>query len=702
MAKYSFERLSAQDAGFLWAETPNQPMHVGAVALFEAEPIQREDGSVDIDRYRGQVESVLHWIPRYRQKIEWTPVENWPVWVDDRQFDIGYHIRHIALPRPGTTEQLKELAARINARRLDRRHALWEVWVIEGIAGGEQFAILNKIHHCMIDGAAGADLSQVLMSPSPRIEETVPMPYMPRPLPRKSELLADSIALGMSRPLGLVRNAIRRATSSKAELEASGAGSEPGLEKRLRSIAQMMQHALAGASPTPLNGELGPHRRLEWLTMPLDDVKDLRRELGCTVNDVVLTTVTEAVRRYLFRRRIDQRKVDFRISAPVSMRRPEHDRRQGNHVSSWVVPLPLHLDEPIAQLESICDTTADLKGSDAALAVDSIMELAEWIPGPLLSRALGAIGGSGPVNMIVTNVPGPQFPLYLSGAKLLAMYPIVPLIPGGGLGVALFSYEGKLCWGFNGDYELVPDLAAFVEDVQIAFEGLRAATVDRFVERRTAPAERPPPALKSVPGEDATTPIDHSGRGSAGAGARGRGRGRQWHWERRRDRPRPVEHWTWASLRRRARGRQPGRSGRSSRSSRPSSSASARSSCPIRRPASGLERARTASARWRSPFYLADPDSLLLKVGPLKVGPRRADMPIGCCRPAFREAAHPTEHRHDLPRPLEPFRPPSQPSLLPRLRRRAGLVHRHGSSGRALATAVRDECRQDPRGGTAR
>jgi WS/DGAT/MGAT family acyltransferase len=483
MARYAFERLSAQDAGFLWAETPNQPMHVGALALFEAGPLQREDGSIDIDRYRAQVESVLHWIPRYRQKIEWTPIENWPVWVDDRQFEIGYHIRHIALPRPGTTEQLKELAARINARRLDRRHALWEVWVIEGVADGEQFAILNKIHHCMIDGAAGADLSQILMSPSARFEESDPIPYMPRPQPTRSELLSDSFGLGMRRPLGLLRSVLRRAVSSQAERQAAGASALPTLEQRMKSVAQMASYAISAASSTPLNGELGPHRRLEWLTMPLEDVKDLRRVLGCTINDVVLATVTEAVRRYLFRRRVDHRKIDFRVSAPVSMRRPEHDRRQGNHVSSWVVPLPLDLDDPLEQLESIGRTTAELKDSDASLAVDTIMEVAEWIPGPVLA---------------VTNVPGPQFPLYLAGAKLLAMYPIVPLIPGGGLGVALFSYEGKLCWGFNGDFELVPDLASFVDDVAAAFEGLRQSAVGRYMEERTAVAEEEIPVVSSI------------------------------------------------------------------------------------------------------------------------------------------------------------------------------------------------------------
>ena len=506
MARYGFERLSAQDAGFLWAETPNQPMHVGALAVFEIGPLQREDGGVDIDRYREQAESRLHWIPRYRQKIEWTPVERWPVWVDDRNFDIAHHIRHIALPRPGTQAQLKEIAARINSRRLDRRHALWEVWVIEGVEGGEQFAILNKIHHCMIDGAAGADLSQVLMSPSPKVEDNPSIPYMPRPAPTRTELLGDALSETVRRPLSLARDWIAQATSSPAQRAATEMSSTTASD-RFRAFSEMAGQVTSGASPTPINGELGPHRRLDWLTMPLDDVKELRRELGCTINDVVLATVTGALRRYLFRRRMDVRELDFRISAPVSTRRPEHDRIQGNHVSSWVVPLPLSVEDPIEQVEAIQETTEVLKSSNASLAVETIMDLAEWIPGPILERALPAISSSGPVNAIVTNVPGPQFPLYLAGARLLAMYPVVPLIPGGGLGVALFSYEGKLCWGFNGDFELVPDLGSLVDDIAASFEALRQATVDRYLGRRTAAPEapaRPEPESVEVPVAEAT------------------------------------------------------------------------------------------------------------------------------------------------------------------------------------------------------
>jgi len=489
MARYSYDRLSAQDASFLFAERENQPMHVGGLAIFESGPLRRDDGGIDIEAYQRAVESVLHWIPRYRQKLEWIPLEGWPVWVDDRQFDLGYHIRHLSLPKPGTLAQLKEMTARIHARPLDRRHPLWEMWVIEGVEGGEQFALLNKIHHCMIDGAAGADLSQILLSPSPRVETADPLPYMPRAAPSSVELMTDSLARTLGRPLGLARGLV---FGKAAESEPG-----PGLSRRFGALAQMLRFAVAPASDTPINGELGPHRRLEWLTMPLDDVKEMRRVFGCTINDVVLATVCGAMRRYLFRRRVDSRQIDFRVAAPVSTRRDDHDRRQGNHVSSWVVPLPLGCDDPIDQLQAIQKQTTELKDSGASLAVDTIMELAEWLPAPLLS--MGARLASGPANAIVTNVPGPQFPLYSVGARLLGLYPLVPLLPGGGLGIALFSYEGKLCWGFNADYEIVPDLGVFVDDVRLAFEQLRFAAVSEYMHRRTAESEPPPESTGSEP-----------------------------------------------------------------------------------------------------------------------------------------------------------------------------------------------------------
>jgi len=491
MARYAYDRLSAQDLSFLASEGESAPMHVGAVAILEVGPLANADGGVDVRRYRRAVEAVLHWIPRYRQKLAWIPLDGWPVWIDDRHFDLGYHIRHLSLPRPGTLEQLKELASRILARRLDRSRPLWEMWVIEGLEGGQHFALLSKIHHCVTDGAGGADLSQILFSPSPSAEIAEPVPYMPRPAPGRLELFGHGLRERAALPL--------RAWRAAREELARGDGSfARELRRDAAALARIAGAALRGASETPINGDLSPHRRFDWLTMPLDDVRELRRVLGASVNDIVLATVAGAMRRYLFRRRVDAAALDFRVAAPVNVRRDEHAGQLGNHVSTWVVRLPLAEADPVARVEQLRELTGELKREEASRGIAVLMRAAEWLPAGALALGAGLVRG--PVNMIVTNVPGPQFRLYSVGAPLLGLYPMVPLIPGGGLGIALFGYEGKLCWGFNADFELVPDLRTFVADVAAAFEELRAATVARFLAARTAApetGEAPEPAPRA-------------------------------------------------------------------------------------------------------------------------------------------------------------------------------------------------------------
>jgi len=492
MPRYAYERLSAQDYSFLLAETETAPMHVSAIGIFESEALRNPEGGIDIARFRGAIEGILHWIPRYRQKLAWIPVENWPTWVDDRHFDLGYHIRHIALPAPGTREQLREIAGRIFSRHLDRQRPLWEIWVIEGHEKGSQVAVLNKIHHCMIDGVAGADLSTILFSPSPKYEAAKPLPYYPRPAPTGIELLTDRVREAMAAPQQLLQTVQRMLGSERRTvLEDLGA--------RASALAELAGLAFQPASESPINGELSPNRRVDWLTMPLDDVRELRGALACTINDVVLATVTGALRRYLFRRRVDAAKLDFRISIPVNTRTAENAKAMGNHVSTWVIRLPLDKPGPIEQVEAIRVQTAERKHSQAALALETVMMAAEYLPVALLRRGVGLVQGQ--VNTIVTNVPGPQFPLYTVGAKLLGMYPIVPLIPGCGLGIALFSYEGKLCWGFNADYHLIPNLEDFAEDVCSAFASLREAAVSRFLSRRTAPSEQPEPVERPAADE---------------------------------------------------------------------------------------------------------------------------------------------------------------------------------------------------------
>lgn len=490
MAHYSFDRLSAQDLTFLAAESPTAPMHVAAIAVMEAAALRGDEGGIDLPRYRSAVECVLHWIPRYRQRLEWTPVEGWPVWVDDLHFDLSYHIRHIALPKPGTRQQLRELVSRIVARPLDRDRPLWEIWLIEGLEDGEQFALLNKVHHCMIDGASGADLSQILLSPSPVIEEREPVPYMPRPEPTRTELFREALRYRAELP----RKAVQNAVSWWQEQEGDPAQE---LRTRVSALGDLLSSSLRPSADTPLNGELGPDRSLDWLTMPLEDVRELRQQLGCTINDIVLATVAGAVRRYLFRRRVDTQGLDFRVSAPVSTRKTEHQGKLGNHVSSWIVQMPIDEADPLVRVAKIQKTTEELKSKQSAVGIETLMAAAEWMTPGLLAR--GASLAQGPINMIVTNVPGPQFPLYSVGAKMLGMYPAVPLLPGTGLGIALFSYEGKLCWGFQADTRLVPDLPAFVSDVAASFEETRRAVASNYLAKRTAPREESSDSATEAP-----------------------------------------------------------------------------------------------------------------------------------------------------------------------------------------------------------
>jgi WS/DGAT/MGAT family acyltransferase len=351
--------------------------------------------------------------------------------------------------------------------------------VIEGLEGGLHFALLCKIHHCLTDGAGGADLAQILFSPAASGEIPEPVPYMPRPPPTSLELLGHALRERASLPL----RALRRVRERRER----GDAPRGELRRNAAALGRLVRSSLRTASETPINGELSPHRRFDWLTMPFEDVRELRRVLGASVNDVVLATVAGALRRYLVRRRVDPERLEFRVAAPVNVRRGEDRGRLGNHVSTWIVRLPLGEPDPLARLEQIRRTTGELKSSEASRGIELLMGAAEWLPAGVLSLGVGLARGR--VNMIVTNVPGPQLRLHSVGAPLLGMYPLVPLIPGGGLGIALFSYEGRLCWGFNADWELVPDLRALVSDVGAAFEELRAATVARYLEARTAPPE---------------------------------------------------------------------------------------------------------------------------------------------------------------------------------------------------------------------
>jgi diacylglycerol O-acyltransferase len=463
MSHYKYDRLSAQDASFLVFETPNAPMHVAGTQIFEAGPLRKADGGIDIARIREATRAVLHLVPRYCQKLAWIPYFDHPVWVDDRDFNLDYHIRHTALPRPGGKAQLRRLVSRVIGQRLDRSRPLWETWVVEGLEG-DRFALISKVHHCMIDGQSGVDLSNILLSSNAEtigLDEDTP-PFIPRPAPRPQELVFDELIRRTSIP-------IRTAGSIRSVMAEEGV--YRSIATRARALSEMFSWLFNARSDTPLNGSLSPHRRFDWLVTSLDETKAVRRAFDCSVNDVVLAVVSGAIREFLLRRHVRPESIRFHVSAPVNVRTDEDQGRFGNRVSSWIVELPIDAADPLQRIRRITAQTRQLKESRAALGVGMMMAATEFAPRlllPIVARA-----SSLPINMVVTNVPGPQVPLYMFGARLEAAYPLVPLIEGTGLGIALISYDNKLCWGVNADYAMVPDITAVCAGIERAFTELK-------------------------------------------------------------------------------------------------------------------------------------------------------------------------------------------------------------------------------------
>jgi len=467
MARYSYDRLTFLDNSFLIMERPNSPMHVAGTAMFTGGSLIGPDGAVDIDRIRAYVSSRLHLIPRYRQRLASLPLQGRPIWVDDAHFNIHYHVRHTALPRPGDERQLKRLAARIMSQHLDRSKPLWEIWIVEGVAGGDRFAMISKVHHCMVDGMSTVDLLGVLLQPAPSDEVKEAPDWIPRPAPTTFDLAAEAVWQATRLPTEIGRGleqVARDAQDPRSDLRA-----------RLRALRDTFSTGMRTVSSTPLNRPIGPHRRFDWLTMDLAAVKAVKNALGGTVNDVVLATVSGAVRRFMERHRVNTETLDFRVMAPVSVRTGDERGTLGNRVSAWMVPLPLAERDPRAVLAKISETTGELKESKSALGAEALAQVGEWTPSTLLSLGSRMILRALPFNLVVTNVPGPQVPLYLLSARMLDNHGLVPLIDYLCLGVVLFSYDGKLNWGFTCDWDLLPDLHDFVNDIEASFDELRAA-----------------------------------------------------------------------------------------------------------------------------------------------------------------------------------------------------------------------------------
>jgi diacylglycerol O-acyltransferase len=467
MARYAYERLSDEAATLLNRETSRNFLHSGATLIFEPGPLARPDGGVDFEAIRAAIESRLHRVPSYRQKLGWIPIEGHPVWVDDHEFNLGYHIRHTGLPRPGTMQQLRRLAARVQAQRLDRSRPLWEYWVAEGLEGG-RFALITKTHVALL-ASSGGDLLQALLSPEPDADFEEPPPFRPQPMPAMVELIRDELL----RQARLPRRAWRRLRSLAA---ADRLGSEA--QRQTRRLARMLGYSLRGVPDSPLNGPCGPHRRFDHLVLPLEEARGVRRRLGGSVLDVVLTVVTGAVARYMNAHYVNPATLDFRVAVPVTLRSDDGTAP----VTEWVLELPIWERDPLKRFERIRDRTAELSRIRPVRGADEMFGGEAWTLSDMPSEAARAMVSRAPANLRVANVPCPQAPLYLKGARMVECYGKLPLGDNGGLGIAVYSYDGKLCWGLNADFDLVPDLARFTRGLGEAHRELvRAAAGESSV-----------------------------------------------------------------------------------------------------------------------------------------------------------------------------------------------------------------------------
>jgi WS/DGAT/MGAT family acyltransferase len=437
------DRLTAVDASFLAQEGRSSHMHVGSVLIFEG-PAPDYDGVLE------GIESRLHMVPRYRQKLAFPPFQTGrPVWVDDPTFNLEYHVRHTALPSPGDMDQLRSLAGRIYSQRLDRSKPLWETWLVQGLSDG-RFALITKTHHSMIDGISGVDLASVLFDVTPVPRDFEPEPWTPSPEPTNAELAADALGDFLKAPLGAAGRAL-------------GAVQRPGRAVReVREAAEGLgEVAWANLNPAPdipLNVPIGPHRRIRWTGAPLSDFKRVKNELGGTVNDVVLAVVAGALRRWLHSRGVRTEGVELRALVPVSIRAEDEHDAAGNRIAAMRGPLPVYVDDPVERLRIVGESMTGLKESKQALGAEVIAGLTGFAPPTILAQASRLNFSTRLFNVIVTNVPGPQFPLYMHGRELEELIPLAFLPENHALAIAIMSYNGNACFGLLADYDAMPDL----------------------------------------------------------------------------------------------------------------------------------------------------------------------------------------------------------------------------------------------------
>ena len=458
------DRLPALDAGFLYMERPTAHMHVGGVSILD--PSTKHDGPLLFDDLKTHVLSRIHLVPRFRQKVVFLPFNvGRPMWTDDTRFDIDFHMRRASLPAPGGHKELADFVQRVHSRPLDRTKPLWEMYFIEGLEGG-LVATYSKTHHALIDGVSGLDIASVVFDFTPDPRHVEPEAWTPQKEPSTAELLRHWAVDSITHPIEAIAH------------QASGVVETPmGLVKRVRTAMGSLEQLVGSgiAPPSPFNVPIGPNRRFSFTDVPVADAKAVKNALGGTVNDVILAAVAGTLRRALIARGESTTNRSLRAMVPVSTRDESQKMALGNRVSMFFVDLPVGDLDPEERLHQISAQTKHFKESGQALGAASLVGLTRWAPPTVAALAARLTVRQRYANTVVTNIPGPQVPLYLMGARLQGLYPLMNLTEAMALMVAITSLSGNMGFGFTGDWDAVPDIDELPDHLQAAMSDLKKA-----------------------------------------------------------------------------------------------------------------------------------------------------------------------------------------------------------------------------------
>jgi len=485
MALSHMDQLSSTDAAFLEQESERAHMHIGAMLIFEGPPPEYTE-------FLSHVEARLHLVPRFRQKLAFPPMRTGrPLWVDDQRLNLEYHVRHSSLPAPHGEEELARLVGRVFSQQLDRSKPLWEMYLVLGLEDN-RFAILHKTHHALVDGVSGVDLATVLFDANPvppGLEPPPVRPWEPKPEPGDARLVARTARGAAKLPLRAARQLAGmaqhpRTSVSRATEAASGVG-------------EIAWELMNPAPKVPLNQAIGPHRVYRWTHCELEDFKLIKDRLDGTVNDVVLAVAAGALRRWLQGRGIKTEGIELRALVPVSLRTEDERGTMGNRLAVFRAPLPVYAADPLERLRIVREQMAKVKQSKQVMGAETLVALNDFAPPTVLAQASRLNFSTRLFNLIVTNVPGPQFPLYVLGRELETVVPVAFLPDKHALSVAIFSYNGHVSFGLLGDFDALEDIDVVNEGIAASIAELVAAAREQPTPRRRAKAgARRPAAAK--------------------------------------------------------------------------------------------------------------------------------------------------------------------------------------------------------------